>query len=75
MALAALLLDLPQQRHVLGPLANCHWSELTVIAAGVAESDGGRVWRLRAHNAGVAGVIVPLPVHPSGQDEITDADA
>lgn len=75
MALAAVLLGLPQRQHVLGPLANCHWSELTSIEAGVTSSDGDRGWRLRAHNVGVAGVVVPLPVHPRGQDEITDADA
>ena len=28
MALCAALLGTPQDVHVLGPLANCHWSEL-----------------------------------------------
>jgi probable phosphoglycerate mutase len=77
MALCNALLGIDQQVHVLGPLANCHWSEL------VAESDGAelvadgsvRRWRLRAHNIGVPGVVAPLPV-PTGQDdEAPDADA
>ena len=42
MALSAALLGLPQDPHVLGPLANCHWTEL--------RSDTR--WQLRAHNAG-----------------------
>ena len=33
MALTTALLGLDQRVHVLGPLANCHWSELTVRAA------------------------------------------
>jgi broad specificity phosphatase PhoE len=51
LALTGAVLDMPQHRHVLGPLANCHWSELQRT---------GTTWRLRAHNAGPAGAIVPL---------------
>ena len=34
MALCTALLGLDQQRHVLGPLANCHWSELVTRSLG-----------------------------------------
>jgi probable phosphoglycerate mutase len=58
MALCAGLLGTPQDVHVLGPLANCHWSELAA-----EQVDGDRpLWRLRAHNLGVPGVVTPLPV-------------
>jgi broad specificity phosphatase PhoE len=67
MALCATLLGLDQKLHVLGPLANCHWSEL------VTEPSGA--WRLRAHNLGVPGVVVPAAVHPEPGDEASDADA
>lgn len=68
MALSAALLGLDQRVHVLGPLANCHWSEL------VADDDGSE-WRLRAHNLGVPGVVVPMPVTLGPGDEPSDADA
>lgn len=45
MALTSALLNLNTSVHVLGPLANCHWSELGVEGSG---------WRLRAHNVGAA---------------------
>ncbi len=58
MALCAGLLGMTQDVHVLGPLANCHWSELVT-----EHVDGDRaLWRLRAHNLGVPGVVTPLPV-------------
>ena len=68
MALTTALLGLPQTMHVLGPLANCHWSELT-------RDTGG--WRLRAHNAGPPGPVIPLPVAASMEPdaEAIDADA
>jgi broad specificity phosphatase PhoE len=68
MALTTALLGLPQTMHVLGPLANCHWSDLTL--------DGGG-WRLRAHNAGPQGPVIPLPVAVSMEPdaEAIDADA
>ncbi|HEY2297093.1 MAG TPA: histidine phosphatase family protein [Jatrophihabitans sp.] len=66
MALCTALLGLDQEMHVLGPLANCHWTELTHDNA---------VWRLRAHNIGAPGVIVPVPVHREAGDEASDADA
>jgi broad specificity phosphatase PhoE len=49
MALCSGLLGLPQQPHVLGPLANCHWSELSYENR----------WQLRAHNAGAPGPVIP----------------
>lgn len=68
MALTNSLLGIPQDVHPLGPLANCHWSELA--------SDGaGTPWRLRGHNLGVAGTIVPLPVRTDLAEDAADADA
>jgi broad specificity phosphatase PhoE len=72
MALCSSLLGMDQELHVLGPLANCHWSEL------IAEHhDAGKpVWRLRAHNIGAPGQIAPMPVHGDlDDDDASDADA
>ena len=54
MALCADLLGLPQHPHasVLGPLANCHWSELRGEHA-------VSTWQLRAHNVGAPGPVIP----------------
>ena len=50
-----------------GPrLGNCHWSELQRTDEMAAVS-----WRLRAHNAGAPGGIVPHL--PSEADEVTDS--
>jgi glucosyl-3-phosphoglycerate phosphatase len=68
MALTNALLGIPQHIHPLGPLANCHWSELATDGPGVT-------WRLRGHNLGVPGTVVPLPVRPLGDDDAADADA
>jgi broad specificity phosphatase PhoE len=72
MALCSELLGMRQEIHVLGPLANCHWTELG------AESHDGvpLLWRLRAHNVGAPGTVVPLPLRldMSGEDA-PDADA
>jgi probable phosphoglycerate mutase len=68
MALSARLLGLPQEVHVLGALANCHWSEL-VESADRAEP----AWRLRAHNIGAPGVVAPLPI--GAGDDAPDAEA
>lgn len=70
MALCNALIGIAQAVHVLGPLANCHWSELTATPTGSSAQ-----WRLRAHNIGAPGVVAPLPV-PLGQaDDAPDADA
>ncbi len=72
MALCSELLGMRQEVHVLGPLANCHWTELA------AEThDGERSpWRLRAHNIGAPGVVAPLPVRDAVlADDAPDADA
>lgn len=66
MALTNALLGIPQTLHPLGPLANCHWSEL--------ECGEGGEWRLRGHNLGRPGTVVPVPVHVDG-DDASDADA
>jgi probable phosphoglycerate mutase len=76
MALCAALLGTPQDVHVLGPLANCHWSEL---GEQVHEGAGGptRLWRLRAHNIGAPGVVAPIPVRTGlfAEDDAPDAEA
>jgi probable phosphoglycerate mutase len=68
MALTNALLGIPQELHPLGPLANCHWSELA------CETDGGP-WRLRGHNLGVPGTVVPLPVRAELAEDAADAEA
>jgi probable phosphoglycerate mutase len=71
MALCTALLGLDQAVHVLGPLANCHWSELIL-----EPHDGVKpVWRMRAHNLGVPGAVLPTPVRVPAVEEVTDADA
>jgi len=66
MALAGALLGIDQRLHPLGPLANCHWSELW--------RDGGG-WRLRAHNLGVPGTVLPIAARVGDEVEVSDADA
>lgn len=70
MALCNALLGLPHTVHVIGPLANCHWSELH------GQADGAdTAWRLRAHNIGVPGVVAPLPLQLGSADDAADAEA
>jgi broad specificity phosphatase PhoE len=71
MALTNSLLGIPQGVHPLGPLANCHWSEVY----GEQHDDGVTLWRLRGHNLGSPGTVVPLPAHPPEPDDAADADA
>jgi glucosyl-3-phosphoglycerate phosphatase len=68
MALTNSLLGIVQETHPLGPLANCHWSELAVEGPDAP-------WRLRGHNLGVPGTIVPLPIRVEGEADAADADA
>ncbi len=77
MALCSAILGLSQEIHILGPLANCHWSELLVeYHAAHTGEPGEAIWRLRAHNVGVPGSVIPLPVHPEDElIETSDADA
>jgi glucosyl-3-phosphoglycerate phosphatase len=63
MCLSAALLGLPQTPSILGPLANCHWTELR---------DAGTGWTLRAHNAGPPGPVIPLLAPES---DYSDAEA
>ncbi|SOD74736.1 probable phosphoglycerate mutase [Jatrophihabitans sp. GAS493] len=66
MALCSDILGMSQKLHVLGPLANCHWSELRF------EEEH---WRLRAHNVGSPGPVIPrLKVEDDG-DNAPDAEA
>ena len=68
MALTNMLLGIAQRVHPLGPLANCHWTELYC-------EDGTGTWRLRGHNLGTPGVIVPLPVRLADAEDAPDAEA
>jgi len=70
MALTNALLGIPQAVHPLGPLANCHWTELYLETAEGHSS----AWRLRGHNLGPPGTVVPLPERLAGEDA-ADADA
>ncbi len=69
-ALCNALLGLGHERHLLGPLSNCHWSELY----SVDHADGGPRWRLRGHNLGAPGSVVPPPANAAA-GEVSDADA
>ncbi|MEP6851345.1 MAG: histidine phosphatase family protein [bacterium] len=68
MALTSDVVGLGQALHILGPLANCHWTELQ---SNPDAADGGG-WRIRAHNAGPPGVVVPFAATDA---ESPDADA
>jgi len=65
-ALTSALLGLPQDTPVLGPLANCHWTEMR-------RDDSG--WRVRAHNIGAPGVVIPLPMPEPDAAESGGVDA
>lgn len=66
-ALTGRLLGLPVPAwRAVGPLANCHWSELRLDEHG---------WRLRAHNVGPAGLVVPAPAGTSTADVPADVEA
>jgi broad specificity phosphatase PhoE len=73
MALCAEVLSLPQDVHVLSPLANCHWSELRYDEADMTHIP----WRLRAHNVGAPGPIIPFAMRPpfDTEDDAPDAQA
>jgi broad specificity phosphatase PhoE len=71
LALTEAVLGLDHDRHILAPLANCHWSELQRTAESAAVT-----WRLRAHNAGAPGGIVPrLPTEADEGADSPDAEA
>lgn len=70
MALTNTLLGIPQDVHPLGPLANCHWTELYLEPSGLHPP----AWRLRGHNLGTPGAVLPLPVRQPAEDA-SDADA
>ncbi|SHG50049.1 probable phosphoglycerate mutase [Jatrophihabitans endophyticus] len=72
MSTANALLGIAQRTHPLAPLANCHWTEL--VAEPVPAGRPPR-WRVRGHNLGAPGAVVPLPTHPVSADGTTDADA
>ena len=74
MALTNALLGIPQRSHQLGPLANCHWTELfTDPEVPVVPPLN---WRLRAHNLGVPGAVLPLPIRlDADESDASDADA
>ncbi|WP_375484469.1 histidine phosphatase family protein [uncultured Jatrophihabitans sp.] len=70
MALTNALLGIPQHVRPLGPLANCHWTELYCEL-----HDDVPTWRVRGHNLGAPGTVVPLPAHGTALDDAADADA
>jgi broad specificity phosphatase PhoE len=70
MALCADLLGMDQHTHVLGALANCHWSEMS----SAARERFGQPWRLRAHNVGAPGEVIPFAIRPD-DDDAPDAEA
>lgn len=70
MALTNALLGIDQEVHPLGPLANCHWTELYLEVSDVHPA----AWRLRGHNLGPPGTVVPLPERLAAEDA-ADADA
>ena len=65
-ALTSALLGLSPDKPVLGPLANCHWTEMR-------RDDSG--WRVRAHNIGAPGVVIPLPMPEPDAAEPGGVDA
>jgi probable phosphoglycerate mutase len=71
MALTNALLGIDQEVHPLGPLANCHWTELYLEPSLDSHPPA---WRLRAHNLGPPGTVLPVPVRLPG-DDASDADA
>jgi probable phosphoglycerate mutase len=71
MALCADVLGLRQDVHVLSPLANCHWSELRHDEADTTHIP----WRLRAHNVGAPGPVIPFALRPSADNEGDAPDA
>ncbi len=71
MALCSALLGLGQEQHILGPLANCHWAELRHEP----RDHSGRFWRLRAHNVGAPGPVIPFAVTAAEDDDAPDAEA
>ncbi len=75
MSLCASLIGLDLRRAAIGPLANCHWSELRAEAGSGARFDGG--WRLRAPNVGAPGPVIPvaLTADIAAVDEAPDAEA
>ena len=71
MSLTNALLGIPVSVRPLGPLANCHWTELYDDSGDA----GTPRWRLRGHNLGAPGGVVPVPVRTDGVEQPTDADA
>jgi broad specificity phosphatase PhoE len=73
MALCASVLGLTQEIHVLSPLANCHWSELRHDEADTTHIP----WRLRSHNVGAPGPVIPFAMRPTpdAEDDAPDAQA
>ena len=66
-ALTGHLLHLPMSAwRAVGPLVNCHWSELQQDEHG---------WRLRAHNVGPVGPVVPEPVSANKDEDEEPVDA
>ncbi len=80
MSLCASLIGIDLWRPALGPLANCHWSEMRAEGSSTSNGRPAAEWRLRAHNVGAPGPVIPVAV-PAGAvasaavDEAPDAEA
>jgi broad specificity phosphatase PhoE len=75
MSLCATLIGLDLSITALGPLANCHWSELWREGSRPSGPPAG-YWRLRAHNVGAPGPVIPVAVTVTEPaDEAPDAEA
>jgi broad specificity phosphatase PhoE len=76
MSLCASLIGLDLRVPALGALANCHWSELRCESPDLAHRPAG-FWRMRAHNVGAPGEVIPFAVSAPlvPLDDALDADA
>jgi len=76
MSLCSVLIGVDLMRPALGPLANCHWSELWTDGPGGGDR-AAEVWRLRAHNVGAPGPVIPITAAPDVEpaDDAPDAEA
>lgn len=68
MAVCNALLGLSQRVHPLSALVNCHWTEM------YTEDGRDATWRVRGHNLGAPGAVVPLPARATESSGPSDAD-
>jgi probable phosphoglycerate mutase len=78
MSLCSSLIGIDLRQPALGPLANCHWSELRTEGSASGRFDSA--WRLRAHNVGAPGPVIPVSLRLdiadiAPADDAPDAEA